>query len=103
MNPNGIYVLIGGSGKQFIQATLLGPWASMTGNKKVATVLKKPNSEDLAFLADLLETGDVAPVIDRAYAFREAPEALRYLENGHAQGKVVINRYDKEETNGHQL
>ncbi len=103
LNPNGIYVLIGGSGAQFLQATLLGPWASMTGDKKVATLLKKPNSEDLAFLADLLETGDVAPVIDRAYAFREIPEALRYLENGHAKGKVVINRYDKEETNGHQL
>ncbi len=39
----------------------------------------------------------------KAIAFREVPEALRYLENGHAQGKVVINRYDKEETNGHQL
>jgi len=49
-----------------------------------------PNTNDLAFLRELLETGKVAPVIDRTYTLSDAPEALRYLEQGHARGKVVI-------------
>ncbi len=48
------------------------------------------NREDLAMLAELFEAGKVVPIIDRRYPLSEVPEALRYLEEGHAQGKVVI-------------
>ena len=50
----------------------------------------KPNQQDLLFVKALLEAGKVVPVIDRRYPLRETPEALRYLEAGHTQGKVVI-------------
>ena len=89
LSPNGVYVLIGGSGAQFFQAMFLGPWLSM-GGKKMGTMIKKPNKEDLIFLKELLEAGKVVPVIDRRYPFSEVAEALRYLEEGHARGKVVI-------------
>jgi len=50
----------------------------------------KPNKDDLQFLKELIEAGKVKPVIDRTYPLREVPEAIRYLEEGHARGKVVI-------------
>jgi NADPH:quinone reductase-like Zn-dependent oxidoreductase len=46
---------------------------------------------DLAFLKGLLEAGKIVPVIDRKYSLSETPEAIRYVEEGHARGKVVIN------------
>ncbi len=49
-----------------------------------------PSREDLGFMQELLETGKVVPVIDRRYPLSEVAEAIRYLEEGHAQGKVVI-------------
>jgi NADPH:quinone reductase-like Zn-dependent oxidoreductase len=51
----------------------------------------KPNKEDLQFLRQLIETGKLAPVIDRTYPLAEVPEAIRYLEDGHPRGKVVIS------------
>jgi NADPH:quinone reductase-like Zn-dependent oxidoreductase len=66
--------------------------ASVAGSRKVAApFLAKMNSEDMAFLADLLADGKVTPVIDRRYDLSEVPEALSYLGEGHAQGKIVIN------------
>jgi NADPH:quinone reductase-like Zn-dependent oxidoreductase len=50
----------------------------------------KPNPKDLVVLKELLESGNVTPVIDRTYQLSETPDALRYLEKGHAQGKVVV-------------
>lgn len=75
---------------QMFQAMLLGPLISMTGSKKIGALSSKPNQKDLAFLKELLEAGKVVPVIDKRYPLSEVPEALRYLEEGHAQGKVVI-------------
>ena len=91
LSPKGIFVLVGGSGAAILQAFLLGPLISMTGSKKMGIVMWKPNNqEDLAILEELFEAGKVVPVIDRSYPLSEVPEAMRYLEGGHAKGKVVI-------------
>ena len=90
LSPKGTYVMSGGSGAQMFQAMLLGPVISMTGNKKMGNLLKNPNEKDLVVLKALLEAGKITPVIDRTYSLNEVPEAIRYLENGHARGKVFI-------------
>jgi len=69
---------------------LLGPLISKIGDKKMSFFLMKQNKRDLSLLKDLLEAGKVRPVIDRRYQLSEVPQALRYLEEGHAKGKVVI-------------
>ena len=71
---------------RIIKALVLSPFVS----QKMATFTVKPNKEDLQFLKQLVESGKVTPVIDRTYLLSEVPEAIRYLEEGHAQGKVVI-------------
>ena len=75
---------------QIFQAMLLGSWMSKTGGKKMGGVSSKPNQEDLVFMKGLLEAGKVVPVIDRRYPLSETAEALRYLGEGHARGKIVI-------------
>jgi NADPH:quinone reductase-like Zn-dependent oxidoreductase len=50
----------------------------------------RPNQKDLLFVKELIETNKIAPVIDKRYTLQEVPEAIRYLEEGHAKGKVVI-------------
>jgi len=90
LRPEGIYVCIGGSLAQYFQALLLGPLISMVGSRKMGVVMPNPNQKDYAFLIELFEAGKVIPVIDRRYLLDEVPEALRYLEEGHARGKVVI-------------
>jgi len=62
----------------------------MIGSKKFGSLMAKPNNKDLVFMKELLEAGKVVPVIDRRYPLSEVAEALRYLEEGHAQRKVVI-------------
>jgi NADPH:quinone reductase-like Zn-dependent oxidoreductase len=91
LSPKGVYVMIGGCNAHLFQAMLLGPVISMTGRQKMGSMgVAKPNQKDLAFMKELLEAGKVVPVIDRRYPLGETAEALRYLEEGHAQGKVVI-------------
>jgi NADPH:quinone reductase-like Zn-dependent oxidoreductase len=90
LNPEGSYVCIGGSMARYFQAILLGPLISMMGNKKMGTVFGPPNQKDMDFLIELFKAGKVVPVIDRRYPLSEVPEALQYLEAGHARGKVVI-------------
>lgn len=91
LSSNGIYVMVGGSMAQLFQALLLGPWMSMTGGKKMGALTAKANQRDLVFMTQLLEAGKVVPVIDRCYSLSELPEAIRYVEEGHAIGKVVID------------
>jgi NADPH:quinone reductase-like Zn-dependent oxidoreductase len=86
----GIYVVTGGSMAQIFQPMLLGPWIAMTGSQKMVNLSVRPNQEDLAFMKELIEAGKVVPVIDRCYTLSEVSEALRYYEEGHARGKVVI-------------
>ncbi len=90
LTSKGIYVMAGGSPAQIFQALLLGPWISMPGTKKMGNLAAKPNKQDLVFVSELLKAGKVVPVIDRCYPLSEAAEALRYLGEGHARGKVVI-------------
>ena len=90
LSPGGIYIMTGGAGAQMFQAMVLGPWISMTGSKTIGTVMARSNQKDLAFMKELLEAGKVVPVIDKRYPFNEAAEALRYLGEKHARGKVVI-------------
>lgn len=90
LSPTGIYVHSGGSAAQMFQAMLLGPWMSKSGGIKMGNLMAKPSQADLVFVKELLEAGKVKPVIDRRYPLGEAAEAIRYVGEGHAQGKVVI-------------
>jgi NADPH:quinone reductase-like Zn-dependent oxidoreductase len=87
LKPRGIYVTTAFSPV----LALGGLWKSMTGNQKMVPLPPKPpNKTDLVFMKELLEARKVTPTIDRRYSLSELPDALRYLERGHAQGKVVI-------------
>jgi NADPH:quinone reductase-like Zn-dependent oxidoreductase len=91
LSPEGIFLIVGGSLATFLQVILLGALISRLGSKKLALNMYEANKrEDLAFLTELFEAGRVVPVIDRRYPLSEVPDALRYLEEGHVQGKVVI-------------
>jgi NADPH:quinone reductase-like Zn-dependent oxidoreductase len=90
LNRDGIYVAAGGGLVRMLQTLLLGPWLSMIGRKKMGFFITNINQKDLVLLKDLAEAGKVAPVIDRRYPLSDAAEALRYLAEGHAQGKVVL-------------
>jgi len=96
LNPNGKYVMIGGGGPndsrwigpfgRVINTMLLSPFVS----QKMGMMMADPSQKDLAVLAVMMQSGKVKPVIDRTYKLSEVPEAIRYLEQGHARGKVVI-------------
>jgi NADPH:quinone reductase-like Zn-dependent oxidoreductase len=58
--------------------------------QRLAPFEAKQSSQDLKTLKELIEAGELSPVIDRTYPLRQTPEAIRYLEQGHARGKVVI-------------
>jgi NADPH:quinone reductase-like Zn-dependent oxidoreductase len=93
LTPRGTYVVVGvrdmgrwfGLGRQ-IKALLLSPFVP----QRVRVFIVRHNREDLAVLKELVETGQVAPVIDRRYTLSEVPEALRFQGEGHSRGKIVI-------------
>jgi len=89
LNPKGILRMVGGSLSRVFKNTFLGPLISRS--KKMSIVAwKSMKKEDLVFMKELFEADKVVPVIDRRYPLGEVAEALRYLEEGHVQGKVVI-------------
>jgi NADPH:quinone reductase-like Zn-dependent oxidoreductase len=92
LSPNGICAIAGfTSMARLFEHTLVGAWASRGGGQKIGMMeTAKANKSDLLFLKELLEAGKVVPVIDRTYPLAETAEAIRYLEAGHARGKVVI-------------
>jgi NADPH:quinone reductase-like Zn-dependent oxidoreductase len=94
LSRQGTLVIVGGEGggRWFGGATrLFGPLlVSPFVSQKLRGLLAKPRNEDLLFLKELIEAGNVRPVIDRTYPLSEASEAIRYLAEGHARGKVVI-------------
>jgi NADPH:quinone reductase-like Zn-dependent oxidoreductase len=95
LTPEGTLVITGGEGggrwlggtDRQLRAIMLSPFVG----QKLGTFVNKENHEDLLVLKELIESGKLTPVIDRTYPLSEAPEAIRYLEEGHARGKVVIS------------
>lgn len=92
LTPQGTCIIAGFTTlSRLLQHVVLGAWASMTGNQKIGLMaIAQPNKEDLLFIKGLLEDGKVVPVIDRRYPLSETAVAIRYLEKGHARGKVII-------------
>ena len=92
LRPNGICSIAGFTTlSHLFQVILLGAWVSRSGGKKIGLMgIAQPNKKDLVFIKELLEAGKVIPVIDRTYPLAETAEAIRYLEAGHARGKVII-------------
>ena len=90
LKPNGSYFMAGGSVVTMFQMFLLGPWIRRTSGKKIRLLLVQTESKDLLYITELIASGKVVAVIDRRYSLSEAAEALRYLGEGHAKGKVVI-------------
>jgi NADPH:quinone reductase-like Zn-dependent oxidoreductase len=93
LNPGGIYLIVGGPSGRWIApldralgAFVLSPFVS----QKLVMFFARMNRDDLVALGDLVQAGKVTPVIDRRYRLSEVPAAMRYLEEGHARGKVVI-------------
>jgi len=88
LTPHGTAVLIGGSGKlhELLAPLVLGRF----GSQRFVSFVAKINKDDLTTLGELAEAGTLTPLIDRTYPLEEAAEAIRYLETGHARGKVVV-------------
>ena len=90
LNPDGIYVMIGGALPQIFKSLLFGRMMSF-GSRKMLSLAAKPNQKDLEFIVKLAEDGKIKPVIDRRYPLDKTAAAMRYVSEGHARGKVVIN------------
>jgi NADPH:quinone reductase-like Zn-dependent oxidoreductase len=90
LRDDGRYVMIGGATALLFQAMLLGPLLSLIGKKKMGSMLTRPAQKDLVYLSEMVEAGTVTPVIDQYYPLAEVAEAVRYVEAGHARGKVII-------------
>ena len=80
--------------KQIFQAMLRGSWQTRGTQQTMTNLMAVPDQADLAFVSQLLETGNVVPVIDKSYPLDEAVSAFRYLGEGHAQGKIVITIHE---------
>jgi NADPH:quinone reductase-like Zn-dependent oxidoreductase len=95
LTPKGTLVIVGGDGGGhwtggFFRGVLRGPIVSLFVGQRLRGLTTKIEQDDLVTLAELVEAGTVAPVIDRTYPLIEAPDAIRYLAEGHAAGKIVI-------------
>ena len=95
LTRKGTLVIVGGDGGGrvtggFFRGMLRAPLVSLVVGQKLGGLISRVKQEDLRALAELIEAGKVTPVIDRTYPLIEAPDAIRYLEQGHPGGKVVI-------------
>ena len=98
MNPNGICVIVGFRDKvisRLIYFVIRKRFS--TGDKKFKFFVAKSNQEDLAFMKELMEAGKITPVIDRRYQLSETPQAIKYLGEGRARGKIVITIADDQQ------
>jgi len=94
--PGGVYVMAGGKTKQIFDVMLWGWWHSR-GGKKLTNVMAHASTADLLALNELVAAGKLKPVIDRRYPLHQTADALRYLGEGHARGKIVIDVADSEQ------
>jgi len=96
LTPTGKYVLIGGGGagdQGFLGGLSKALWAMVFSkfvNQQMGMMMADANHNDLTILADMMQSGKLKPVIDRTYKLEQVPDAIRYVEQGHAKGKVVI-------------
>jgi NADPH:quinone reductase-like Zn-dependent oxidoreductase len=95
LTPRGTYIGCGGGGPDRPASDMIGHMIgqmvlSLFVRQKLLGILAKRSQDDLNLMAELLATGKIKPVIDRCYRLSEVPDAIRYLEKGHARGKVVI-------------
>jgi NADPH:quinone reductase-like Zn-dependent oxidoreductase len=74
----------------FFRGMLRAPVVSLFGGQRLRGLATKIRKEDLVSLTELIEAGSLTPVIDRTYPLIEAPDAIRYLEEGHPAGKIVV-------------
>ena len=90
LSSHGTYVSAGGEMAQVFQGLLLGPLVSAFGSKRMTSLYAQQSRQDLVTLREMFEAGQVTTVIDRSYPLAEAAEALRYYDEGHTRGKIVI-------------
>jgi len=94
LNPKGVCVAVGAQSERWMIGSLAFTLAlsvlAQFMSRKFVMFMTKPSKEDLTILRELMATRKVTPVIDRRYSLSQVPEAIRYLEEGHARGKVVI-------------
>ena len=90
LRANGTYFFVGGSVPVIFQILFLGPWIKRATGKNIRMLAVPQNKKDLISITELCEAGKVVPVIDRRYPLSEVPDALRYVGEGRAKGKVVI-------------
>ena len=83
---------------QIFQSMLFGSIMSEKNGRKMGGVSAKPSQNDLVLVKELIEAGKVKSVIDRRYPLSETAEALRYLGEGHAKGKIVITMENEVKT-----
>jgi NADPH:quinone reductase-like Zn-dependent oxidoreductase len=98
LKPNGRYFAVGGSVATLLQIVLVGPWISRAAGKRIRVLGVQRNQQDLLAISELCASGKIVPAIDRRYPLREVPEALRYLGEGHAKGKIVITVEENDPT-----
>jgi NADPH:quinone reductase-like Zn-dependent oxidoreductase len=91
LRPNGVYVMVPGSVPRMFEGMIIGPLISLASSRRIGMMMWKPfQKQDILFLKELIETGKIAPVIDRTYPLSDVPDALRYQEAGLTRGKIVI-------------
>jgi len=90
LRPNGTYFFVGGSAAVIFQILLLGPWIKGAKAKNIRMLMVPQNRKDLISITQLCGAGTIFPAIDKRYSLSEVPEALRYVVEGHAKGKVVV-------------
>jgi NADPH:quinone reductase-like Zn-dependent oxidoreductase len=90
LRPGGRYLYVGGSVATLLQVLLIGPWIGRAEGKKIRLLTVRLGAQHLTPIVELCQAGKINTVIDRRYRLNEVPEALRYLGEGHAKGKVVI-------------
>lgn len=94
--PGGVYVMAGGKPKQLFDVMSWG-WWHFRGDKRLTNVMAHASTPDLLVLNDLIAAGKLKPMIDRRYPLHQTADALRYLGEGHARGKIVIDVVDSEQ------